>query len=82
MAAKDGPDGAGAELAGLAALSILEALLVELEESGVMNNDQIQALLEDAIDKHLQAADGATGHDTVALLIRRLLTRSDVTNLR
>ena len=63
-------------VAAQAALTILESLLVELQEAGVLSPDQIRSCLEDAIAAHENAARGTTtprDHAAIAELIRQVL---------
>ncbi len=63
------------EIAGLAALSICESLLLALEERKILPQTEIIGLLKDAAAAHENVAEGADAelHAEVAALIDRIL---------
>jgi hypothetical protein len=67
------------EHAGAAALTLVEALLIHLEENGMLNGEGRDTIFESAIEAHREAdqaqAEGA--HAVIAALLSRLHSRSD-----
>ena len=67
--------------AGLAALSICESMLLALTEAGILDNNEVKGILEDAAAAHRNAvgkADGAAAeHLDAAVLIERMLAGRD-----
>ena len=62
--------------AGLAALSICEAILLTLIEEGLVDRDRIQELLEDALEGHLAPSPNKTdadAHERAAMLIEQIV---------
>ena len=67
---------ASANVAGMAALSICEALLLALNDRNILPEREIVGILRDAADAHENAPAGAPGrprHSEVAALINRII---------
>ena len=65
-----------ANVAGLAALSICEALLLALNDRDILPENEIMGILRDAADAHAnapEASDTAHPHAEVAALINRII---------
>lgn len=68
------------KLAGTAALSICQSLLIALCDLKVFSDKEAQAVLEDAATTHLSAAPGSANyehHRAVGALINRILEGKD-----
>lgn len=67
------------EIAGLAALSLCESLLLALNDSKVLPEKEIVGILRDAAAAHESAADpeNAERHTAVAALINGILDRGN-----
>ena len=70
-----------ANVAGLAALSICEALLLALNDRNILPEKEIMGILRDAADAHTDAhasasasSDGAQPHAEVAALINKIIS--------
>jgi hypothetical protein len=64
--------------AGPAALSLLESLLLHLEDTGIITADDRAAIFEDAIGAHkLASTHRGDAHAAIAELLHRLCTRTD-----
>ncbi|RED43325.1 hypothetical protein [Aestuariispira insulae] len=64
-----------AEISGAAALTICEALLLCLKESGNLTKEQINGLLTDAVSTHVNAAEMSSDsdlHKSAAKLIEEI----------
>lgn len=68
------------DAAGLAALSICESLLISLTEKGVLQQDEVYLVLEDAVGSHCQAIRehrATTLHEAAARLIELIMANSN-----
>jgi len=64
------------DIAGLAALSICESLLLSMTDLEIIDRDEAHAILEDAAAAHRRAMEAATDqqvHRDVADLIERII---------
>ncbi|MQX38632.1 hypothetical protein [Roseospira navarrensis] len=64
------------DIAGLAALSICESLLLSMTDLEIIDRDEAHAILEDAATAHRSAREAATNqqvHRDVAELIDRII---------
>jgi len=65
---------------GVAALTICEALLLALNDAGVLPESEIKGVLKDAASTHENAGNsgaGAYDHQAVAALINRIVAGGD-----
>lgn len=67
------------DLAGIAALTLVESLMIHLEEKGIVTAPERDQIFDTAIDAHREAnkEDDATAHQAVVALLRTLRDRSD-----
>jgi hypothetical protein len=69
-----------ANVAGLAALSICESLLLALSDHKTLSEWEILGILRDAADSHAnvpEASDAAHFHAEVAAVIRKIIARGN-----
>ncbi|HEY6917940.1 MAG TPA: hypothetical protein VI412_01675 [Tabrizicola sp.] len=63
------------DIAGIAALSICESLLLALNDRNILPEGEIMGILKDAANAHFPAPDGGDPetHKAVAVLITRII---------
>lgn len=67
------------DVAGIAALTLVESLMIHLEEKGVVTPAERDQIFDTAIDAHVEAngQDESSPHQSVVALLRTLRDRSD-----
>ena len=68
------------EACGLAALTICESLLIALTEKGVLQQDEAQFVLEDAMNSHQNAIEEERAidlHEAAARLIHLIISQAN-----
>lgn len=76
MSSRDDSDTLMDGVAGVAALSICESLLIALNDLGIIDDEEARAVLVDAAATHRNAEDGSLNpvmHIAVATLIDRII---------